>query len=102
MGSLCSATLIGLASRRSGNQNSTERYERRADTTHNTVKPNQMRAWRRLSISATNAGQANTTTDVAYLAFDRASAKWKARAIAAQTGTRKAASTIGQRLSYVA
>src|SRR5262245_33138717 len=32
-----------------------------------TAKPSQMTALPRLSTSATNAGQANTTTDVAYL-----------------------------------
>src|SRR5262249_10546271 len=82
---------------------STRRYEVRVnDTTHNNAKPSQMMALPRLATSATNAGQANTTTEVAYLSSARGSAKWNARAIAAHKATRKTESAIGQRISRTA
>jgi len=66
------------------------------------ANPTQMMALRRASTSATNAGQANTTTEVAYLSSGSANAKWNAIANAAHKLTRRGASTTGQRRSYAA
>src|SRR5262245_55021363 len=107
MGISCSAAVIGLYRFRANSAplafQSNRRYELRAnDTTQHTANPSQMMPLRCRSTSATNAGQANTTNDVAYLSPREGSAKWNANAIAAHRTTKKATSTVGQRLSYMA
>src|SRR5438477_11145119 len=111
MGTGCSAAVIGLYRFRANSApvaiQSNKRYELRAnDTTQHTANPSQMTPLRCRSTSATNAGQANTTKDVAYLSVCTSlctgSAKWNAMAIAAHRRTKKAASTVGLRLSYMA
>src|SRR5262245_51193310 len=78
-------------------------YELRVnDKKQHAAKPSQMKTLPRLSTSATNAGQAKTTIDVAYLSLRMGRAKSNARAIAHHRVTKKIASTGCQHLSCMA